>query len=50
MIAAPVATGPHVMMGQMPLSLVSQMYVLMGRIVGNADPATRAIGRRGQQI
>jgi hypothetical protein len=37
-------------MGQVPLSLVSQMYVLMGRMIGVADAAARAMGRRGQQI
>jgi hypothetical protein len=50
MIAAPVATGPQVRMGQMPLSLASQMYVLMGRMVGNPEPAAKAMGWRGQQI
>jgi hypothetical protein len=49
MMAAPVATGPHVRMGQMPLSLGSQMYAVMGRMVG-VVPIARGRGLRGQQI
>jgi hypothetical protein len=50
MMAVPLVTGPHVMIGegQVPLSLVTHVYVLMGTMVGDADPAA-ATSLKGQQ-
>ena len=51
-MAVPVVTGPHVRTGgQVPLSFVTQTYVLMGRMTaGEADPAAATMGLKGQQI
>jgi hypothetical protein len=51
MMAVPLVTGPHVTTGggQVPLSVVTHTNMLMGRMVGDADPAA-ATTLNGQQI